>query len=548
LSALRQQLYRHELRVDAADWRAWAGADENRDALATRLLALGLRRAAAQALWQRATTDSRLVCAGRAGRQRAPGAGAGRRRRVCAAVPRPRGCCTPPSIAPSPSPGDIFTQVPSTWWSVLTRRQQHRPHARTPAPAGCVQLRVHGRLAARPVPSRARRRRQDGETCPPLSAELAAALDERPERAAPHAVAPVARRRPPGPAAAAGGGTLLATAALMLELLLFRGLFEISAQLAGPAQQVAAMAALLLPSWRLLVLVEWPIVREALRLGRHLETRLRVALAAPAAAAARPLLPEPADLGHGRPQPRHPGGARRCRSWLLQHCSRCWNWCSPWPRVPGWRRPVPAGRWRWPAVALAVPLLAQPVLAERDLRVRTHGAALSGFTLDALLGLVPVRAHRAERALRREHEGLLVDWARALRGWIVASLAADGVQGLLCIGLAGGLVLSHFQQQGGVGGSDLLLVFWTLKLPALGQRIAGLAETAAGLAQRADAPARAAAGALKPWQRQHGRAGGAPPAAAGPRARAWQRRSCRLASRLRIRNGQRAGRWPRHPA
>ena len=66
--------------------------------------------------------------------------------------------------------------------------------------------------------------------------------------------------------------------------------------------------------------------------------------------------------------------------------------------------------------AVAVPLIAQPLLNERDLRVRNHAGALSGFYLDALLGLVPVRAHRAEHSVRRQHESLLVEWSRSLRG------------------------------------------------------------------------------------------------------------------------------------
>ena len=47
------------------------------------------------------------------------------------------------------------------------------------------------------------------------------------------------------------------------------------------------------------------------------------------------------------------------------------------------------------------------------LRVRTHDGALTRFFLDALLGLTALRCHAAERAVRREHEMLLVEWARA---------------------------------------------------------------------------------------------------------------------------------------
>src|SRR3978361_803530 len=64
-------------------------------------------------------------------------------------------------------------------------------------------------------------------------------------------------------------------------------------------------------------------------------------------------------------------------------------------------------------VAIAIPALFQPMINERELRVRNHFAALNTFYLDALLGLVPIRVHRAERAVRRRHESLLVEWARS---------------------------------------------------------------------------------------------------------------------------------------
>ena len=50
-------------------------------------------------------------------------------------------------------------------------------------------------------------------------------------------------------------------------------------------------------------------------------------------------------------------------------------------------------------------------LGERELRVRAHDGSLARFYLDALLGLMPMRTHAAERAMRREHEALLVEWS-----------------------------------------------------------------------------------------------------------------------------------------
>jgi len=52
--------------------------------------------------------------------------------------------------------------------------------------------------------------------------------------------------------------------------------------------------------------------------------------------------------------------------------------------------------------ALSIPILAQPLLIERDLRLRTHSGALSHFYLDAFLGLVAIHTHGAQPAVRGE--------------------------------------------------------------------------------------------------------------------------------------------------
>jgi len=125
-------------------------------------------------------------------------------------------------------------------------------------------------------------------------------------------------------------------------------------------------------------------------------------------------------------------------------------------------------------MALAFPFTTQQLLNERDLRVRNHAGALSGFYLDAMLGLAPVRAHRAERNVQGQHESLLVEWYKSLRSLISLGLATSTVQTMITTALVGWLLLTHFFSSGRVTGSDLLLVFWALKLPALGGQIAGL--------------------------------------------------------------------------
>ncbi|HEU4532699.1 MAG TPA: ABC transporter ATP-binding protein, partial [Polyangiaceae bacterium] len=105
------------------------------------------------------------------------------------------------------------------------------------------------------------------------------------------------------------------------------------------------------------------------------------------------------------------------------------------------------------------------------LRVRTHAGALARFYLDALVGLVPIRAHAAERSVRREHEALLGEWSLAGRSLLRAALAAQGLQSALGQGAALWLLFDHVAREG-AGPKALLLVYWALALPARGQELA----------------------------------------------------------------------------
>jgi ABC-type transport system involved in cytochrome bd biosynthesis fused ATPase/permease subunit len=116
-------------------------------------------------------------------------------------------------------------------------------------------------------------------------------------------------------------------------------------------------------------------------------------------------------------------------------------------------------------------LAVRPLLTERDLRVRTHVGALGRFYLDALLGLVAVRTHGAERAVRREHESLLVEWACASFTRQRTIVAVEGVQSWLGFGLAAWLLCGYLTR-GGEAGGVLLLTYWGLHLPVLGHEVA----------------------------------------------------------------------------
>jgi ATP-binding cassette subfamily B protein len=223
-----------------------------------------------------------------------------------------------------------------------------------------------------------------------------------------------------------------------------------------------------------LLLIEIPIAQESMRFGRHLETRLRMALLEKLPCLndryfqSRPIS-DMAERGHGIALIRNlPGLA-------VQFMQSSWDLMFTLLGIL-LIDPASAG----PAVLIALvavglPVAAQPMINERDLRMRSHAGALFRFYLDALIGLVPIRAHSAEPAVRREHEGLLVEWVRAGRGLIRLGLLAEGVQSLLCLGLVGGMLFAHFSRAGTIMGGDLLLIYWALKLPAVGQHLTTLA-------------------------------------------------------------------------
>jgi ATP-binding cassette subfamily B protein len=125
------------------------------------------------------------------------------------------------------------------------------------------------------------------------------------------------------------------------------------------------------------------------------------------------------------------------------------------------------------ALSAGLPLAAQRLLIERDLKVRTHTGALTRYFLDALRGLVAVRCHRAEPAIRREHEALLVEWKRSSLALLGSAVAVEGVlaaAGAICAVT----VLGHHLGRVGDSGVALLLLYWVLELPALGRELAGV--------------------------------------------------------------------------
>ncbi len=270
----------------------------------------------------------------------------------------------------------------------------------------------------------------------------------------------------------------LAACGALVEAVLFRGLFDLGHELALPAQRIAAMAAIVLFSAALLLL-EIPIFASVLRLGRQIENRMRMAFLDKIPRLGdryfqSRLTSDMTERSHATQRLRHlPDLGRKMLRSVFELCATAagivWLDPSSLPIV------LLAA-----AAALLPPLLAQPVLAERDLRVRSHAAALARFYLDSLLGLIAIRAHGAERGVRRQHESLLTEWARAAFGLQRMAVTMEAIQTTAMFALAAWLLLTHLtagavRAGGAEAGRVLLLVYWAMNLPVIAQDIGVLA-------------------------------------------------------------------------
>jgi ATP-binding cassette subfamily B protein len=463
LRQFRQEIHVHTQSVDVADWRDWATTDDFLDPLRERLGLLGVGRAPADELVADAVADpgwhplaaldagTRLVQSLIDNGGIRPGAEA---EGVLRELIR--------DSSESHAGGRADSLIPKSFWSIVEDQPPSAGSGGALKVGGAVVLGVSG---LRPDDAEAAEKRK------PLSLELAAALAEKP-------VPPLAALWKMlgedgllAPLALVLAGAFAVSAA-MIEALLFRGIFDISAQLALPSQRLLAAIGLLIFA-TILLAIEYASGLGTLRWGRKLEARLRMALLAKLPRLndryfhSRPIS-DMADRNHNIQSVRGvPGLGLRLIQSVLELAI---TFAGVVILAPGsW---LLAGLLA--LVALGFPFTTQHLLNERDLRVRNHAGALNSFYLDSMLGLAPVRAHRAERSVQGQHESLLVEWYKSLRSLINLSLATDMVQSVITTVLVGALLLAHFFSAGRVTGSDLLLVYWTLKLPALGGQIARL--------------------------------------------------------------------------
>ncbi len=296
----------------------------------------------------------------------------------------------------------------------------------------------------------------------PSSPELLAALQQRTARPG-HELLRLLRADGVFTPAIIGIALALAAAGVIVEAVLFRGLLSAGRQLLFAA--IALSVALLF--------LELPLATSLLRFGRRLEIRLRIAFLEKLPRLGdryfqSRLKSDMADRSHNihliRRLPEMGGQLLRYVFEIVFTAAGII-----------WLDPASAPIAILAAfTAIAIPLASQPLLMERDLRLRTHAGALSHFYLDALLGLIAIHTHGGQSAVRREHESLLTDWARAGLNLQRSVISLETLQFLTGFGLAIWLLASHLSHEGATG-TVLLLVYWALNLPALGQEVALIA-------------------------------------------------------------------------
>ncbi|MCB1055839.1 MAG: ATP-binding cassette domain-containing protein [Acidobacteria bacterium] len=467
------QLHTHSLEVAAGAWREWAGRGEMRDALEQQLASLGLGHRSAATLLDHALADpdwrelATLDAAVRMSRTLletgALGRGRDAERLLRASLERAgrepeqaQRIIPVPFWSVSPLAGGASAAEPGGTDEVLEMR-------------GAVLVHARGRLVERVEPS--------PKALSASSLEAVTQPEPSTARRLLDWLADEGHLRPALVAAAFAAAGVAAAA----EALVLRGFLDLAGGLGVSSQRWAALGALFLLLLALLG-IELPTALAALRAGRRLETRLRLAflrkipLLGDRFFASRPIS-DMGERGHSVHAVRAiPEVAGRCLKSAAEAAvlGAGLVWLDP---GQGWLTALLA------LVSLGGPLLALGWLVERDLTVRTHQGALGRFYLDALLGAVPIRSHGAGGAVSRLQEELLTELGRADRSLLTASTLAQGGVSVLAHGLAAALVLGHWA---GGGGAVLLLAYWALRLPALGQQLGQGLQQLAGLRNAAD--------------------------------------------------------------
>jgi ABC-type multidrug transport system fused ATPase/permease subunit len=448
VDTLLANLYQHTTSVPAEGWREWAGSEEAVATLERRLRNLGSVAAKAQlakALEDPHYSSIAMLDAACRATEAMIRAGAVKRGRTASGLLQ--------SMIAKAESGAV--PIPATYWSVRPNPEVEGELLLT----GAVLLRVRGwRDGAA----------KDGEApkaliAPELATEIAAAQPS-PARA----LFRLLREDPRSIPILVIAGLVVATFGRVLQALMLRAVLDLGRDLGTIGQRASGILVLAGVALALL-LIQLPISLGLLGIGRRLEVRLRKAYFEQ--------LPKTEDryfqsrLASDMASRCHNIQAMRTLPALIAQAITITLEILATTAALIWAAP---GAWgivlALAAATLLLPLIAQKVFLEPDMRVQSQVGALSKFILDALVGLTPILIHGAERSLRRSQETLLVSWTKA-RYWLQSlSVAFEGLLMLVSYGLVVWLVYSYLagNQRAAL---VLLVVFWALRFPILGQRL-----------------------------------------------------------------------------
>jgi ABC-type bacteriocin/lantibiotic exporter with double-glycine peptidase domain len=260
-----------------------------------------------------------------------------------------------------------------------------------------------------------------------------------------------------------GIGLALSTTAVAIEALFLRSMIQIGEGLDSTLR--IGVISVLLIFFVTLALLRMPINSTVMRLGRRLETRMRIALLAkiPRLSSSYFLDRPAADLNRRAYALRELREAPELFTVFLQAWFQllvtavCICLLEPTSIL-------------WVALNIITGLLltrlVDPLVGMPIYRCFMHTNTLNLFYLDSLLGLVPARTHSAERAIRREHAGALLDLMQAdvqqtIR-FAIFFLLVSITPAVWTIG-----IVFNYVERGGTAENMLLLIYWTLNIPIL---------------------------------------------------------------------------------
>lgn len=482
-------VFGHGVTLPASEWRQWTSHDDFHLPLARRLRALGIRRGDELVSRSLAENSWRDVAALEATTRMVESM-----RRSGATASGHQATRLLTHIYERVRTGDPEAEplLPAPYWTALSAPASADGEPQLTV-RGCVLVRVIGPRACAfvapviggpsspPVSARATRVPALAVEPPPpiepaepatpgapqLSTELMAALREPPENPAREFFRLLRCGGWSSPLTMTVGLLAIALAS-GLEAVLFRGLLDVVDRLGMVEQRLGGLFAVSLFLFGLLLL-EYPVTALQWRLGRHLDLRFRVAFLRKIPRlenrylSSRPTS-DMAERGHSL-------YLLHLLLRLLGQVLRLIIETSVTAVAIAWIHPRAALPVLLASVAVVcIPLVAQLPLIERDLRMRMHGGALGRFYLDSLLGLIPLRAHGGERAMLREHEELLVEWARAGTALQRSSVFFEGLQKLVGVVFLVWLVVDYVTTAGDSPGL-LLLLFWASNLIVLSSEI-----------------------------------------------------------------------------